>query len=428
MKSSAAALPPQIPGAPSQTGAAEKNDKLAGLIARRRPGWSLEQDFYNDPGIFDLDMARVIGRNWLFAGLSLQAPKPGDYFTWQLGKEPLLIIRGQDGILRAWFNVCTHRGSRICSEESGNKKVLVCPYHQWAFDPEGHLKNSRHMPEGFDRSAFGLHGLQLREVGGLIFVCLAEQAPVFEEFEEGLRRHLLPYDLANAKIAEYSHFSVRANWKLVVENFRECYHCGGNHPEYCGAVISAISPDVPELAKVEESLNAEKAARWKAMGLDVQTHWFSDASWFLFWRFPLQPGFISLTRDGKPVAPLLGSLQDRDIGVLAVTTAPQFWMEMSSDHCMIIRMTPVSADVTDLDFYWLVRGDALEGNDYQVDEVTAVWKATGTQDVRLCEVNQAGVNSSAYRPGPYSQVEGGTETFVQWYLNQMQTQEYTHGR
>jgi Rieske 2Fe-2S family protein len=115
----------------------------------------------------------------------------------------------------------------------------------------------------------------------------------------------------------------------------------------------------------------------------------------------------------------MGRLPERDLGVQAITTCPNFWLEASSDYFVTIRLTPVHAALTAIEMQWFVHPDAVEGRDYQVDRVLGVWKATAEQDFKLCEDNQAGVESSRYKPGPYSEAEGGTETFVQWYVNEM---------
>src|SRR5437588_3594148 len=121
---------------------------LGRLIAARRPGWALERRFYTDPALFELELERLFFRQWLYAGHASRIPNPGDYFTYQVGQEPLLLIRGDDGKVRALFNLCRHKGSRICLEECGTVRKLVCPYHQWVYERDGRLLQARHMPEG----------------------------------------------------------------------------------------------------------------------------------------------------------------------------------------------------------------------------------------------------------------------------------------
>src|SRR5436190_1957262 len=130
---------------------AGETTSLKQLIARRRPGWSLEKPFYSDPGIFAADLERVFRRNWLFAGHTNRIPRPGDYFTHEFGGDPLVFIRGDDGEVRGLFNMCRHRGSRICLEAAGHVRTLVCPYHQWTYEKDGKLAAALSMPDDFDR-------------------------------------------------------------------------------------------------------------------------------------------------------------------------------------------------------------------------------------------------------------------------------------
>jgi phenylpropionate dioxygenase-like ring-hydroxylating dioxygenase large terminal subunit len=315
------------------------------------------------------------------------------------------------------YNVCRHRGSLVCREPSGQVKGLVCPYHHWTYKLDGSLLAARHMPEDFDKSQFGLHRAHVKVVEGLIFVSLAEVPADFDTVERDMTSHLKPQGLKEAKICHTRHYEVRANWKLVVENFRECYHCGPAHPEYCQIVGFAAGIDSPRVMAENEALATEKEARWKEMGIDTRHIDFLPNTWHLALRFPLRKGFVSQSLDGKPVAPVMGSYPDRDMGALAVVVYPTFWYESSSDHAMAMSFLPAGPTLTKVDMAWFVHPDAVEGKDYDVDRVTAFWRATGEQDWSICENNQAGVNSDHYQPGPYSPIETDVETFIHWYLD-----------
>jgi phenylpropionate dioxygenase-like ring-hydroxylating dioxygenase large terminal subunit len=384
------------------------------LLARRRAGWSLEQPFYTDPSVFALDLERVFRRNWLFAGHANRIPRPGDYFTHEFANDSLILIRGDDEQVHALFNVCRHRGSRICLEASGHNKKLVCPYHQWVYEKDGTLASAKSMPEDFDRAEAGLFRAAVRVVEGLIFLCFSDAPPDFEPVEEGIRAHLAPYELRRAKICHTQTYRVRANWKLMEENFRECYHCPVGHPEYCH-VATPVGESREEIA----SFRAAQRERWAQSGLSLLDIDFTPDNGFHCSRYPMRQGFVSESLDGQPVAPLLGRLKDRNAGILAIVMFPDFWFEASSDYVCSMRRTPISPTLCEVETSWLVHEDAVEGRDYDVERVTAFWRITGEQDWTLCENNQAGVNSSRYVPGPYALVEGGTETFVRWYLRQL---------
>ena len=163
----------------------------------------------------------------------------------------------------AHYNTCRHRGSLICLEEKGNAPKLICPYHQWVYEKDGSLFKSRLMPDDFDRSQFGLHPVKTHVIEGLIFISLASDPPDFKKVIKDYAPFLKPFRVDNAKVAYTKQYELRTNWKLVAENFRECYHCGPAHPEYCSAVIGA---------NLRESADEELAVRqvaWQQKGLAI---------------------------------------------------------------------------------------------------------------------------------------------------------------
>lgn len=394
--------------------------RLASLIASRREGFSLPQPFYADPDVFELDLQRVHRRLWSFAGHLSEIPNPGDYRLHRLGRESVIVIRGQQGEVHAHHNVCTHRGSVICTEPRGSARKLVCPYHQWTFHLDGRLAGARHAGVGFDRTPYGLRPVHVQVVQGLIFLCFADEPAPFDLIRRDLSISLERYDLASAKVAHRLEDHVEANWKLIAENARECYHCPGGHAEYCQVMLSAGVLDPSEQQRRHlESIVQQRQDLWQRLGLHVSTsgglprhcHWCA--------RSVLREGYITQSLDGKPLAPLLGTLADYCLGTLHATVLPTCWIEISSDHAVIVTYTPVTPTRTRLEIRWLVRGDAVEGRDYQVERLTGVWRTTAYQDKRLCEQNQDGVMMPAYRPGPYVAVEDCVEQFVQWYLRQI---------
>ena len=165
-------------------------------------------------------------------------------------------------------------------------------------------------------------------------------------------------------------------------------------------------------------MSAEREPRLKRLGLDASPVPFLPDTWYHCRRFFLRDGFASESLNGQSVAPVMGTLPDRDVGVLAVVTLPNFLLEISNDSAMAMRLSPVSPQCTQMQMQWLVRQDAVEGVDFHVENVMGFWRMTAEQDWKLCEDNQAGVNSSRYLPGPYAPDERGLEHFVQWYWKQ----------
>jgi Rieske 2Fe-2S family protein len=392
---------------------------LGELIVARRPGFSLEQPFYTSESVFQEDLKRVFFRHWLFAGHASRMSKPGDYFTLELGNESIIIIRDDELQLHALWNVCRHRGSRICTESEGAAKNLVCPYHQWVYRPDGTLLKARLMPEGFETAGYGLSRAHVRVMEGLIFVSAADAPPDFERLRERIEVRLRPHDLSRAKVCHRKRYEIAANWKLVVENSRECYHCGVGHPQYCRAVGFAAALGSATLQAEHAAIETERKREVRELGLETEEIPFFPDSWYHYRRFFLRSGFVTESMDGQPVAPLMGNLPDRNTGVFAVVTLPNLLLEASRDYVMTLRLTPKGPLLTEAEVCWLVRADAREGLDYDVDRLTEFWRLTSEQDWELCEDNQKGVNSSKYAPGAYGPAESGVEHFLRWYVKQL---------
>ena len=395
----------------------EIDAKLAALIARRPPGHSLQQEFYRDPDIFRRDVDRVLMRHWLCVGHESSIRKSGDFELVEIAGESAIIVRGEDGQLRALVNVCRHRGSRVCWEQSGQAQSFTCPYHGWTYGLDGSLQAARFMPTEFDRSGHGLKPIHVRVIEGLVFVSFAERPLGTGHLEETVRGLFGPYDWAEAKVAHRERYSFAANWKLTVENYLECYHCAPAHPEY--SRLHALEQPPERIEKLAAKL-AERSAR---LGLDMtpREHWLGSESGeeaCRGFRYPLYDGVESGSEDGKGVAPLMG-LRDYDGAVTSVHVGPASFLIAYADHGVIYRFIPKTVDASDLEVIWLVRGDAEPGRDYDIGKLTWLWKVTSEADKRIIEHNQLGVNSRFYGPGPYAPMEYNTIAHVDWYLGEI---------
>ena len=183
-------------------------------------------------------MSAIFASHWLFVATEAELPEPGDFVTVEVGPYSVIIVRDDDEAVRAFRNVCRHRGSRILDDERGSVGNLVCPYHHWTYGVDGCLLHAENQPPTFDRSRFGLKPVHVRSVGGLVFVCLADEPPSdFDDVAARIEPYLAPYGLRQAKVAHQVDVVEDGNWKLVMENNRECYHCDG-HPE----LVSAYFP------------------------------------------------------------------------------------------------------------------------------------------------------------------------------------------
>ncbi len=395
---------------------------LSQLIAAHKPNYSLERPFYTDPEIFAADLEHIFYREWLFAIPACELEKPGSYVTHQVGDYRVILVRTNDGTIRAFHNTCRHRGSVVCKAAKGNSPKLVCPYHQWTYELDGSLLWARDMGADFDSTEHGLKPVHCHELAGLVYICLAEEAPDFGEFAKLAGPYLEAHDLQNARVAHESTIIEKGNWKLVWENNRECYHCGGNHPALCRTypedpLVTGIGEDAspPHLLKhFDRCESAGLPSRFK----------IADSGQYRLARMPLNEGAKSYTMDGKPaVNRTLGRIPFDDAGTLVKFHYPTTWNHFLPDHAVVFRVTPISPKETAVTTKWLVHKDAVEGRDYELKRLTEVWTATNDEDRRVVEENQMGIDSPAYQPGPYSPVqESGVIQYVDWYCKTMAEQ------
>ena len=391
------------------------NDRttLEALVARQNPGFSLEQPFYGDEEIFKLDLERIVSKQWLYVDHVSRLPNTGDYILFPVGDEEIILARDEAGEINAFFNVCRHQGSRICLEEYGNALRLACPYHVWTWSLSGELVAAQRMPEGFDKADYPLHRCHVWVYEGMIFINLAEGEPTdFDIIIKTLDPFVSHFAIGRTKIVHRETYPTHGNWKLAVENFRECYHCAPAHPEYTmvNAYVATNDRKASAYTPTVEAWNEKTAAMGHPTGrcrngtdLPGQPHGA--------FRQPIREGFLTLSEDGQPGAPLLGDIKEFDGGECMVIFGPLFYLYCANDHITTFRFTPVNGQLTDVVLTWLVREDAAEG-DYDVDRLKWMWDVTTVQDTTIIGDNQTGVNSSRYSPGPYSERELGTIGFI----------------
>ncbi|MEN3602037.1 aromatic ring-hydroxylating dioxygenase subunit alpha [Brucella abortus] len=397
-----------------------RNEMLE-LLTGRDPNFSLEQKFYTDPDYYKLDLENIFYKDWLFVGHDCELPKTGSYMTVLIGAYPVIIVRDAQGGIRAFHNSCRHRGSRICSAEKGTAAKLVCPYHQWTYELDGRLLFARQVGPDFKPADYGLKAVHCETVAGYIYICVAEEAPDFAAFRNLVEPYLAPHNIKDAKVAFESSIIEKGNWKLVWENNRECYHCAANHPELCRTY-----PEAPTATGVQGVMeDPEINQLWKScasIGLPARFN-ISEDGRYRITRIPLLRDAVSYTMSGK--AAVKKSLSDKvagstNIGAMLLFNYPSTWNHLMADHAISFRVLPISAEETLVTTKWLVHKDAVEGVDYDLDELTHVWIQTNDQDRKIVEENAVGIHSPAYQPGPYSvEHEGGVMQFLEWYTNTM---------
>jgi phenylpropionate dioxygenase-like ring-hydroxylating dioxygenase large terminal subunit len=392
---------------------------LEDLIANRKPGWSLDQRFYTDPDIYDLELRKILLQNWFVAGHVSQIPDSGDFIVSTMDKESAIIVRGSDGGVRAFANVCRHRGSLICLQESGSVRKFECPYHGWMYDIDGNLKAARAMPADFDRTQFSLKPVSVEVLAGLICICFSDSPPSLAAARKDLDEPFALFDFDHLKLAAKKTYPIPANWKLAIENYQECYHCATAHPEY--ARMHTLMLDPVKLERIQDKMRQRFAACGiKDIYIDcVDTFAPDGEQGYGYSRTAMFEGYKTGSRDGKAVAPLLGDLKDYDHGASDFTFGPFTFLLAYSDHVVGYVFTPVDHRNCKCEIYWLVRGDAVAGKDYDIDELTWLWDITTQADKSIIVNNWKGVQSAYYEPGPFSNMEDPEERYIDWIVREL---------
>lgn len=335
----------------------------AQMLHERDHSFSLPQPFYNDERLFQVDMQEIFHKEWLIAGMTCEIPAKGNFLTVQIGDNPIIVIRGAEGQIHAFHNVCRHRGSRLCVSDKGKVAKLVCPYHQWTYELDGRLLFAgTEMGDNFKLSDYNLKPVNCKTAGGFIFISLADNPPAIDEFLSTLAHYMEPYDMENTKVAVQSTMREQANWKLVIENNRECYHCNGSHPELLNTLLEWDDVTDPRASQAFKDQVAECTTRW-----DKDNIPYAHASFGLrnrIVRMPLLKGTVSMTMDGKQgCKKLMGRITDPDLGSMRILHLPHSWNHCMGDHMINFTVWPISAQESIVITKWLVHKDAVEGVD-----------------------------------------------------------------
>jgi phenylpropionate dioxygenase-like ring-hydroxylating dioxygenase large terminal subunit len=391
-------------------------DSLHDLIDARTPGHALVQAFYTRDDVFERDMD-LLSNRWTCVGHQSEIALAGDYLVAELGRQSAIVVRGEEGLARAFANVCRHRGSRICDGGRGSASMLVCPYHAWTYHLDGRLRAAREMPAGFDPQAHSLTGLPIEIIGGLIFISFDADPPSLDPARHALEAMTQSYGWERATVAHRQTYGVAANWKLVLENYHECYHCAPAHPEF--SVLHVLArPNARRLRSPEESA-ADGAAGITVPDVEAWPIEPDGREVVRVMRSELAQGAQPGSPDGMPLAPLMGgrAVSDRacvfaEVGYLSAFLA-------YSDYGVVYRFIPRGVLETEMEVLWLVDGAARVGHDFDLDRLVWLWDVTSAADKRIIERNQAGVLDRAYRPGPFSLMEPGTRLLVDRYLRDL---------
>ncbi|WP_422928889.1 aromatic ring-hydroxylating oxygenase subunit alpha [Singulisphaera sp. PoT] len=336
--------------------------------------------YYNDPDLFRREYERFFFGMWIYAGREEQVESPGSYLIREVGPESIMIARGEDGRLRAFYNVCRHRGTRICEGEGGKLEghSFQCPYHAWTYDLQGRLIGAPHMDvvEGFRKDDYPLKPVGLATWDGHIFVNLSAAPRPFEDQVGGLVEKFKPWGMQDLRLGHRVVYDVKANWKLLIQNYSECLHCPIIHPAF---------------QKLSHYLDGDSEP----------THWG-----YLGGKNDLRPGVATISKDGHQSRDYLPGLKGADLRrVYFYAVLPNLLLTLLPDYMVTYTLWPKAVDRTQVVCEWHFHRKEVAQPGFGAGDAFEIWEVTNRQDWHVTELTQLGVNSRSYTPGPYSDRE-----------------------
>lgn len=331
---------------------------------------------------------------WSCIGRADRIPQAGDYFLATVAGESLIVVRTREGQLRAFFNVCRHRGTRICQEASGHlSETIQCPYHAWTWTTEGRLIGAPHMQdvEGFLKEDYPLHQAGIAEWEGFLFVNIARDPTPFAEAWAPMIERLARYRLGGLKVGHRVSYDVHANWKLVFQNYSECLHCPLIHPE--------LNRKLPFTSGNNDLVEGP----------------------FLGGYMELTPPNVSATMSGKAVGALVNpELPEEDRRrAFYYTLMPNMMLSIHADYVNYYIVTAVSPELTRVESEWMFHPDTLADPNANMNDAIEFWDVTNREDWDIVERSHQGIASRRYQPGPYSARESIPAAWDHEYLRLM---------
>src|SRR5438477_3063510 len=366
---------------------------------------SLPQKYFVSPDIFTKEQSEIFSKQWLLVGHQSQIAKSGDYFLAQIAGESLIVVRDQTSAIKGFYNVCRHRGTRLKEDASGHASAIQCPYHAWTYGLDGRLIGAPHMDEvpGFDKANYPLHPVNVGLWEGFIFINLNDgEAHLRSEATArqrsgdfiSLERWFAPlngkfshWNMSILRPAKRIEYDVHANWKLMFENYSECYHCPGVHPQ-----LQKISP------------------------YDSAENDLCDGP-FLGGFMQINPG-KSLTMSGNACAAFVGKIEKLQ-RVFYYSIFPNMLLSLHPEYIMVHQLWPQSPERTLIVCDWFFHPDAFLSEKFIPDDAIEFWDTTNRQDWHVSELSQQGIGSRAYRPGPFSSRESIPAAWDRYYLQVM---------
>ena len=355
---------------------------------------TLPGKYYTSDEVYREELEKIFYDAWICAGRANQVPEPGDYILREIGEESIIIVRDRKGKINAYYNVCRHRGTRLVIEEKGRFSACIqCPYHAWTYDLAGNLIGAPLMDEleGFSKSDYSLHRAAISQWEGFLFVNLAHQPVLLESVFAPVAGKFAAWDLPHLQALRRKEYEVKANWKLIVQNYSECYHCPLIHPD-----LARRSP-----------YRSGKNDLYEGP--------------FLGGYMEIKEDFGSLTMSGRACGLPIGEVSGEDLErVYYYSIFPNMLLSLHPDYVMAHTLWPQSPDRTHIICEWLFSKDQMEQGGFNPDDAAEFWDMTNRQDWQVCELSQLGVRSRMYSPSPYSGVESLLAAFDRQVLKALQ--------
>jgi glycine betaine catabolism A len=363
-------------------------EELASVRREYRAATLLPKRTYHDAAIFDWERREILRRDWVLVAREEDAPDPGTYLLVEVDGENLVIVRNRDGELHAFHNVCRHRGTAVVEDACGKVVRFQCPYHAWIYDLDGSLIRAKHTEDldGFDFETFSLASVRLDTWQGFVFVNLDADGPTLHEQLGDLVEHMERFDFASLRSAKQIEYTVNANWKFIAENYSECYHCPGVHPQ-----LNKLTP--------------------YDLGGDFEPHGAWQGGWMELVgeaeTMALDGGHGS--RDGRP--PMRGINAEDERRIFYYVLWPMSFISIHPDYLLLHRLVPEGPDRTRVICDWLFEADTIAMPGFDPSDAVAFWDLTNQQDWHVCELQQRGTSSSSWVAGRYSNQEASVHAF-----------------
>jgi Rieske 2Fe-2S family protein len=357
--------------------------------ARTMPG-----EYYASPAILAEESERIFARHWHCAGRSSRLAEPGSYVLRTIAGESLILVRGRDGRLRAFFNICRHRGTRICRAESGQfSETIQCPYHAWTYTTDGRLIGAPHMNEveGFEKGDYPLHEAALAEWEGFIFVTIDEDPVSFDRWIAPIAERVGRFGLSKLSVGHSVRYEVGANWKLVFQNYSECLHCPVIHPE-----LATVLP-------YQSGANDLTEGPFLGGYMEITA--------------PNESATLSGRACGLPLSEAITGDERRRAYYYSVM--PNLLLSIQPDYANYYLITPVAVDRTIVESEWMFNPSSPGEPSFNPQDAIGFWDVTNRQDWDIVERSQLGISSRRYQPGPYSPRESIPAAWDREYLRLM---------